>query len=115
MAFSLNTLTRNDTAQTFSDIRGANGKLLFRIQTESLEQLESLVREGIQSRQGVEVGGLVIGSRPAANDPVEKMTEFVRVESNNSFGPTYRPGMANRRDFDEALSRYPAEGDLIPV
>jgi TonB family protein len=112
MAFSLNTVTNHDPGQTFRDIRGANGKLLFRIQTESLEQLESLVREGIHSEQAMEVGGLVIGTGPAANDPVEKMIGFVPVEMSNIFGAAYRPGVADRQIFDEVLSQYPADGDL---
>src|SRR5438105_4251955 len=110
MAFSLDKVTKHDPGQTFRDIRDANAKVLFRIGTDGLEQLESLVCEGTQSWHGTEVGGLVIGPRPTASDPVEKVTDFVRVEVNNPFAPIYQPGVADVKSFNEVLSRYPVDG-----
>jgi TonB family protein len=111
MAFTLSAVKNHEPEQVFRDIRDAAGKVLFRIQVEKLERLESLVREGI-AEDGVEVGGLVIAPRPSASDPIEKLADFVPVEISYPFGPLYRPRIAHKLSFDEVVSRYPADGEL---
>jgi protein TonB len=98
--------------QLFREIRAENGKFLFRIQTEKLRYLEFLVREGIKrlARNNLEIGGLIIGSEPTPEQPVESWIDFVPVEIRHQFGPRYRACEADQATFEEVMAGHPPDG-----
>jgi hypothetical protein len=104
------------SVQVSGDIRDRDGKLLFRLNTENLRQLEQIAHKGVSdvSGHGREIGGLVIGTMPTAVDSVVTIVDFVRVAIKYRFGPGYKLCDADEMAFKEALvGFYPGRGSDV--
>src|SRR3954452_19501585 len=90
----------------FREIPTGYGALLLRIHCEALRRLEFHVRQGLNAipRGGLEIGGLVVGTFPAAGESSLTATNFVPVEIDYRRGPRYRPVVEQQSLFAEALS-----------
>jgi hypothetical protein len=92
----------------FREVPGNEGALSLLFDKACLRGLEHLVRDGIKAipRQGLEIGGLVIGRMLIPDDPVVTVLEFFPVDIEYRFGPRFVLSEQDDEVLAELLSKW---------
>jgi len=98
----------NVSEADFREVPGNDGALSLLFDKASLRRLEYLVRDGLKAipRQGLEVGGLVIGRMLIPDDPVVTVLEFFPLDIEYRFGPRFVLSEQDEEVLAEILPKW---------